>query len=181
MRKRKYKVNDKLVPKEENMFWEKYVIEGINDKTGGNSARTHGEFSYFVKCIPFNKERYQPVVLEMLESVIIKTTNIMEEEIEYNLHIVGEYLKGGIKVSVTEKDNDTGMEFPFATASVWTQGAQKLEEDEFVLKNYSENEVVEQMLLSNDIIALTGETMKVGRNDCPVVKLTGKTTWYEKR
>ena len=181
---RKYRKGTVFRHNKENMFWERIKIVDLVPGSIKVGKSKDIDFSYIVECTPFNTERFNKITMQVLESVLINTMEEMEQEremeqqVEYRIEIVGEYSKKGIKVRITEKDKDSGVEFPHATISVWTQQTTVLKENEFVLKNYSENEGIDTVLLNNGIIELVGEEVLVGRALCPVVRLTEKDTYY---
>jgi hypothetical protein len=172
--KRKYKIGDKFIPKDENMFWKEYKIVNY---VAGIPKDEHLGFSYSIECKPTQADKPHQI-MNIVEHLINSRMESISEKVEYKIKVVGEYVHKGIKVSVTEKDPDTGMEFPYFTASVWADKTPELKEDEFVLKNYSENEGLDSLLLTHGVIELVGETAIVGRCECPVVRLTKKNSWF---
>lgn len=173
--KRKYRIGEKFIPKDENMFWKEYkIIDHV--KYISKDAQNLG-FSYVVQCIPVQSDK-EKQTMTIVESLMDNRMESISEKTEYKIKIVGEYVNKGIKVVVTEKDPDTGMEFPYYTASVWADRTPNLQENEFVLKNYSENEGLDSLLLTHGVIELVGEDAVVGRCVCPVVKLTKKDNWF---
>ena len=175
MRKRKYKIGDKFTPKNYNTFWKEYRISGI----GYDGKETIDHFAYYVECYPHDDTPFSMVVQKLTEKLISKEFNRMENEITYRVQIDGEYTKGGNKISLVEESEDFGAQ-PYATLSVWCKDTPSLEEDEFVLKNYSENDGIDNLLMENGIIELTGEYVEVGYNECPVARLTDKREWNER-
>jgi hypothetical protein len=59
---------------------------------------------------------------------------------------------------------------PMCTASVNIHGVQ-LEADEVIIKNYSENEGVQEALLDAGIIVLTGKRVATGFVECDICKI----------
>ena len=175
MRKRKYKIGDKFTPKNYNAFWKEYKISGI----GYDSKRTVECFAYFVECYPHDDTPFNMVVQKLTEKLITETFNRMESEIKYRVQIDGEYVKGGNKISLIEESEDFGVQ-PYATLSVWCNDTPTLDEDEFVLKNYSENDGIDNLLMENGIIELTGKYVEIRYNECPVARLTDKREWNER-
>ena len=169
-KRRKYRIGERFIPKDENMFWKEYkIIDHVAGTTRG--------VSYMVECTPIQSEK-EKQIMSILESLMDSRMESISEKTEYKIKVAGEYVNKGIKVVVTEKDPDTGMEFPYYTASVWADRTPELRENEFVLKNYSENEGLDNILLSHGVIELVGEDVIVGRCVCPVVRLTKKDNWF---
>lgn len=52
-----------------------------------------------------------------------------------------------------------------------------LEEDEMVIKNYSENEGIMDFLLEYNIVKMTFRTVQVGYVQVPIVKLLSPAVW----
>lgn len=173
--KRKYKRFEKFIPKDENMFWKEYKI--VDCIAGTSKSERDLGFTYSVECLPKNADDIEPRTMLMTEKTLDTMENIGEKT-EYKIKVVGQYINLGSKVIITERDPDTGMAFPYCTASVWVDESPNFEKDEFVLKTYSENKGLLETLLENEIITLVGPTVTSGRCKCPVVKLTGKTSWY---
>lgn len=172
---RKYRRFQKFVPKDENMFWKEYKI--VDELPGRSHDSEKLGFSYLVECTPKDPDKLETRRMVIVEKLLDTMINISEKA-QYKIKIVGEYDKLGSKVVVTEKDPSTGLEFPYYNASVWVNESPNFERNEFVLKTYSENAGLLNTLLENNIVTLLNKTVIVGRSECPVVKLTGKDTWY---
>ena len=177
--RRKFRIGERFVPKDENMFWKEYKIINYSTTQQGTSGNKDKlGHSYLVECYPKD-----PLTLDKRSMVIVEKTletlmHGIDIKMEYKIKVLGEYAQKGIKVGITEKDKDSGLEFPYATASVWHENTPDLEENEFVLKNYSENRELESLLLIHGVIEHVGICVTVGYNECPVVRLTKKDTWY---
>ncbi len=59
---------------------------------------------------------------------------------------------------------------PIAQISINKPGIH-LEDNEFILKNYSENEEIASLLIKKEILEETGKYIRVGRRNCPICKL----------
>ena len=180
---RKYKTGTVFRHNKENMFWDRLkIVELVPGSIKVGKAKDI-DFSYIVECLPHNTDRFNSITMQILESVLINQMEEMEMErepaelVDYKVVIVGEYHKKGIKVRLMYKDKDVGIDLPYATLSVWTKPVPKLPNDEFVLKNYSENKGIQETLITNGIIELVGKEVQVGMSMCPVVKLTDKRTY----
>ena len=75
------------------------------------------------------------------------------------------YSNGRTAIELICEDGD-----PMCVASV-NVPALALAKDEVIIKNYSENEGVLEALIHAGIVSDTGETVKMGFVECPIVKL----------
>lgn len=171
MKQRKYKVGMRFKPKQPNLFWKEYRIRGI--------GYVYDTFAYFIECYPNDDTPFEMVVHKLEEKLITRMFKKMENEITYRVQIDGEYTKGGNKISLIEESEDFGAQ-PYATLSIWCKDTPDLDKDEFVLKNYSENEGIDNLLMENGVIELTGKYVQVGYVECPVARLTDKREWNER-
>lgn len=63
-------------------------------------------------------------------------------------------------------DNEDNCLFATATINI-----DKLDEGFTIIKNYSENEGILELLLENNVVSLTGKSMGNGFINCPIVKV----------
>ena len=70
-------------------------------------------------------------------------------------------------------DEEYHTEMPFAVATVYAEGAE-LAEDEVVIKNYSENEGIYELLLRNDIIHKSHAKIPLGFTEGLICQLKDK-------
>lgn len=85
---------------------------------------------------------------------------------------VGKYRNG--QTSLQLFDAEDGQ--PVATASISMPDID-LDENEIVVKDYSENEGMLDFLLQNNIVEMRSEYLEVGYNVAPVVKLLPEEEW----
>lgn len=91
----------------------------------------------------------------------------------YQVHLtVEKYRNGQTSLQLIDANDET----PVATASVSIPGVD-LDENEIVVKDYSENEGMLDFLLENNIVEMRSEYLEVGYNVCPVVKLLPEEEW----
>ena len=75
-------------------------------------------------------------------------------------------------ISLMYWDEDMNMEAPYAVATVYAEGVE-LEEDEVVIKDYSENEGILKMLIDNKIVNKSHAKVPLGFAEghiCQLVK-----------
>ena len=80
----------------------------------------------------------------------------------------GKYVSGGTAIRILSEDGE-----PFATATINVPGV-KLKSDEVVIKTYSENVMVLDLLVEGGIVEVTGNEVEVGYNKCPIVRILDK-------
>ena len=86
--------------------------------------------------------------------------NDYECDLEWNV-----YPNGNIRLVLI--DSSDGI--PVATASVYV--SDKLQDNEIVIKNYSENEGIYDVLLLSDVVLKTHRRIIVGVTVCPVCRI----------
>ena len=74
------------------------------------------------------------------------------------------YANGQLAIYINDIDDQ-----PFAELSV-SKDSVYLDEDEFILKDYSENEELVEELMNSGIIVLTDRFVLVGSHVCPICK-----------
>lgn len=82
-----------------------------------------------------------------------------------NVDLSGKYSNGRQAIKLITEEGE-----PYCMATV-NVPALALANDEVIIKNYSENEGVLEVLSRAGIIKETGETVKMGFVECPIVKL----------
>jgi hypothetical protein len=82
-----------------------------------------------------------------------------------NVDLSGKYSNGRQAIELI---CENGEPMCMATVNV---PALALAKDEVIIKNYSENEGILEVLISAGIVKETGETVKMGFVECPIVKL----------
>ncbi len=91
----------------------------------------------------------------------------------YQVHLEkGTYRNG--QTSLQLVDATDGQPVAVASVSVPTL---ELDENEIVVKDYSENEGMLDFLLENNIVEMRNEYIELGYNTAPVVKLLDETEW----
>lgn len=85
----------------------------------------------------------------------------------YNISVnKAKYSNGRTAIQLTDKEDGS----PFATATI-NLPQEKLEKDEVIIKNYSENEGILDFLISNNIIDAPHRYITTGFVTCEVCKL----------
>lgn len=78
-----------------------------------------------------------------------------------------QYFQGGLALVASDLEGQ-----PACTFSIWiSQSTPGLPEDQFVFKNYSENEGMLEALKEAGVVKETGQIAEVGFVECPVVRL----------
>lgn len=91
----------------------------------------------------------------------------------YQVHLtVGKYRNGQTSLQLIDAVDGT----PVATASVSLPDID-LDENEIIVKDYSENEGMLDFLLENNIVEMRSEYLEVGYHICSVVKLLPESEW----
>lgn len=85
---------------------------------------------------------------------------------------VGKYRNGQTSLQLMDAEDGT----PVATASISIPDID-LDENEVIVKDYSENEGMLDFLLENNIAEMRSEYLEVGYNICSVVKLLPEPEW----
>ena len=79
--KRKYKIGDKFIPKDENMFWKEYKIVNY---VAGIPKDEHLGFSYSIECKPTQADKPHQI-MNIVEHLINSRMESISEKVEYKI------------------------------------------------------------------------------------------------